>query len=107
MNLCEHCGKPFQQNTGRGRKRHYCSDHCRKVAHRERDYLLAAPQPMQAAPSPPDMPPLDQAARCIAEARGVADAALALSPKLPPNVSWRIESMGSRFHAALDDLFGI
>lgn len=34
MNTCKVCGTPIAQNTGRGRKREYCSDACKQAEYR-------------------------------------------------------------------------
>lgn len=72
MDTCKVCGKPITQNTGRGRKREYCSDACKQVVYRSHFGL------------PPEMMMVDRWVRWQYEPRGqyVTKIPLTLNGKL-------------------------
>ena len=111
--ICAECRQPLPPAEATGRPRRYCSDTCRKRAHRARqrsaDVLEAYAAPGWPVPPAELAPPAgstdDQAARAILELTWIGGAFARLALEARPEIAWRCEKMAALIRAGLDDLF--
>ena len=118
---CTYCSGELPVAQVRGRRRLYCSDMCRKAAHRRREedkhYI-----PARAMGKPPIVsdeamkeltemlgfdhrPPDDQALESIVIAYALAGLWLRLAVEARPQLAYRCEKLGTMLRDKLDQLF--
>lgn len=122
---CADCGEPLPpRKPGSGRPRRWCSEACRKKAHRRRhavvvDWTAAGPvrlvpyvPPEGTIPTPPPRekvaPPEEQLAAAVLEAYTLAGLLRHLAHKVGrPQHAWRAEKLAEGLTELLEDLFPV